>query len=95
MSTTNFGTQVRIELIKRNMTPADLAEQMRVSANYVRKIINGKRKAAERRQEIKEILNLEVSNEEQANSVNPSAPEGRSHDLGGSHLGSGTATAAA
>lgn len=63
MSTTNFGIAVRIELLKRNMTIGSLAERMDVSANYVRKIINGKRKANERRQEIKKILHMEVENE--------------------------------
>lgn len=63
MSMANFGMAVRIELIRRNMTPADLAEQMQVSASYVRKIINGKRHAPARREEIKTILMEDKSHE--------------------------------
>lgn len=87
MSTLNFRKQVRIELIKRGMTMSDLARQMGISGDYLRKIVRGKRKATERRQEIKTILKLkENSNEEQKNGTSPS-PQGRQNkNLGGSHL---------
>lgn len=87
MSTLNFRKQVRIELIKRGMTMSDLARQMGISGDYLRKIVRGKRKATERRQEIKTILKLkENSNEEQKNGISPS-PQGRQNEnLGGSHL---------
>lgn len=93
MSTLNFRKQVRIELIKRGMTMSDLARQMGISGDYLRKIVRGKRKATERRQEIKTILKLkENSNEqEQKNGVSAS-PQGRQNkDLGGSHLDEATA----
>lgn len=88
MSTTNFGTRVRIALIRRNMTVTELAERMGVSASYVRKIINGKRKAAEKRREIKTILNLkENSNEQEQKNGISASPQGRQNkNLGGPHL---------
>lgn len=84
----NFRTAVRIELVKRNMTMAALAREMGISSDYLRKIVRGKRKAAERRQEIKEILNIkENSNEQEQKNGIGASPQGRQDkNLGGSHL---------
>lgn len=63
MSILNFEMAVRVELAKRKMTMVELARQAGISADYTRKIINGKRKAPARREQIKKILHMEVQNE--------------------------------
>lgn len=63
MSMANFEMAVRVELARRKMTMAELGRQVRISADYTRKIINGKRKATAMRQEIKKFLNMEEYNE--------------------------------
>lgn len=61
MSTTNFETRVRMELLKRRMRLRDLAELIGVSPDYVSKILTGRRAAPARRIQI--IETLEVSHE--------------------------------
>ena len=49
-------TQIRVELARRKMTRVDLALHIGVTHDYVCKIINGKRKAEDRRRQIAEYF---------------------------------------
>lgn len=57
-------TEIRIELARRNMTRVQLATAIGLSHDYVVKIINGQRTAAERRAQITEYFkkNARINN---------------------------------
>ncbi len=50
------GDEIRVELARQRMTRVQLAQAMNLSADYIRKIINGLRAAPERRAQITEYL---------------------------------------
>ena len=74
MSTINFETRVRMELLKRRMRLRDLAEMIGVSPDYVSKILTGRRKAPARRIQIIETL------EEQDEKSQKQQKDGDCHD---------------
>lgn len=52
----SFEKRVKIALIKKDMTLADLARQMGVSRVYVGDLLKGRRQTPERINQIEEIL---------------------------------------
>lgn len=50
------GDEIRVELARQRMTRVQLAKDMNLTADYIRKIVNGLRAAPERRAQITEHL---------------------------------------
>lgn len=60
----SFEKRVRIALIKKDMSLADLARKMEVSKPYLSDLLKGNRQKPERIQQIKDILKDELEEEE-------------------------------
>lgn len=60
----SFEKRVRIALIKKDMSLADLAREMEVSKPYLSDLLKGNRQTPERIQQIKDILKDELEEEE-------------------------------
>lgn len=58
MATTEFGLQVRGELLKRNMTLKQLADMLGISSAYLSDILRGRRDAEEQKKRIAAILEI-------------------------------------
>lgn len=56
---TEFGMQVRIELVKRNMTQVELADLLGIKKQYLYKILTGERSGERYVEDIKRILELD------------------------------------
>lgn len=54
----NFELKVKMQLIKKNMTLTQIAEELGISLAYVSDIVRGNRKAEHYRKKIMEILGI-------------------------------------
>lgn len=55
---TDFGTEVKVELAKRNMNMSGLAKELSISLPYLSDIIYGRRKATKQKEIIKKVLDI-------------------------------------
>lgn len=53
-----FGRQIKIKLIKKNMTAKQLAEMLGTTPQYLNKIIHGEKSGQKYIEEIKRILDI-------------------------------------
>lgn len=61
----DFKKQVRIQLIHKDMTMKDLADEMGICVSYLSELLNGTRTNQSQIQKIKEILNIGDEDEEE------------------------------
>ncbi|WP_075201856.1 helix-turn-helix transcriptional regulator [Floricoccus tropicus] len=55
----NLAVQVRVELVQKNMTQADLAKALGISQSYLSDILKGKRSSEKQIELIKKVLNID------------------------------------
>lgn len=58
--TTDFGLQVRNELLKRNITMKKLADMLEISNAYLSDILRGRRDAPHQKERIAKLLNIKL-----------------------------------
>lgn len=58
--TTDFGLQVRSELLKRNITMKKFSEMLGISNPYLSDILRGRRDAPKQKEKIAKLLNIEL-----------------------------------
>lgn len=61
--TNSFGMDVKIALMKRDITMTEFAKTLGISLAYLSDILSGKREAVEQKKRIAKLLNIQIKSE--------------------------------